>query len=153
MNIKAKLQELGLELPTPPKPVAAYVPFVQSGNLVYVSGQLPLENGQIAYRGLLGEHLTVEEGYQAARLCALNGLAILDDALGGDWNRLVRIVRVGGFVASTPTFVDHPKVINGASELLGELLGDQGRHARAAVGVSALPLEAAVEVELLAEIR
>ena len=151
-NPSDRLAELGITLPTPPKPVAAYVPAVISGHQIYVSGQLPSQGGQIVYKGKLGRDVSIEDGYQAARLCAINALAVIADAIGHDWSKLVRIVRVGGFVASAEGFTDQPKVVNGASELFQAVLGDRGIHARAAVGVSELPLGAAVEVEILAEI-
>lgn len=153
MTIHTKLQELGLTLPAAPKPVAAYIPFVQTGNLLFVSGQLPLSEGKLIAMGIVPSQVSLETAQKAAAQCILNGLAIVGDALGGDWSRLVRIVKLGVFVASDASFTDQAKVANGASELLGSLLGEQGRHARAAVGVASLPLGAPVEVDLIVEIR
>lgn len=153
MDIHAKLASLGLSLPQAPKPVAAYVPAVQSGSLVFVSGQLPMKNGQLMAMGCVPSAVTLEQAQAAAQQSALNALAIVGDMLQGDWSRLVRIVRIGVFVASDPGYTDQPKVANGASELLVQILGEPGRHARAAVGVNTLPLGAAVEVEMIVEIK
>jgi enamine deaminase RidA (YjgF/YER057c/UK114 family) len=153
MDIQANLQTLGLSLPPAPKPAGSYVPAVQSGNLLFVAGQLPFENGAVAVKGHLGLGVSVEDAQHGARLCVLNMLAILNAHIGGDWSRVARIVRVGGFVASTPQFTQHPAVINGASDLLVDLFSDIGKHARAAVGVAGLPLGAAVEVEFLIELK
>ena len=153
MDIKSKLAAMNLELPTPPKPVAAYVPALRSGNQLYISGQLPMRNGELIAVGPVPSTVSEDVAKEAAQQCALNALAIIDDHLGGDWSRFERVVRVGGFVASDDDFTGQPGVINGASELLGELLGDAGRHARAAVGVNTLPLGASVEVEMLVDIR
>jgi enamine deaminase RidA (YjgF/YER057c/UK114 family) len=147
----SRLKALGLSLPPAPKPVAAYIPFVRTGNLVFVSGQLPMKEGVLA-KGSLPGQVSIEEGAQAARQAALNGLAVLADAAGGI-DRVRRIVRVGVFVCSEPGFIDQPKVANGASELLQQVFGEAGRHARAAVGNIALPLGACVEVELIAEVE
>jgi enamine deaminase RidA (YjgF/YER057c/UK114 family) len=146
-----RLAELGLTLPEVPKPVAAYVPAVRTGDLVYTSGQVPLVDGKLAGTGKLGAGLTTEEGAGLARICALNALAALKSEIG-DLGRVVRIVKVVVFVASDPAFTDQPKVGNGASELLGEVFGEAGKHARSAVGVASLPLDAPVEVELIAEV-
>jgi enamine deaminase RidA (YjgF/YER057c/UK114 family) len=143
---------LGLVLPQPPRPVAAYVPAVRSGNWLVVSGQLPMRDGALAMRGRVPSQVSVEQAQEAARQCALNALAIVDDHLAGDWSRFVRVVRIGVFVAGDDGFVDQPKVANGASELLGTVLGEAGRHARAAVGTNALPLGAPVEVEFTFEL-
>lgn len=148
-----RLQELGITLPTPPKPVAAYVPAVRTGNLIYVSGQVPMRDGALAWTGPVPSAQSLEQAQQAARQCAINGLAVLAGMLDGDLSRVTRIVRVGVWVASDAGFTDQPKVANGASELLQQVFGEQGRHARAAVGSIALPLGATVEVELLAEAR
>ncbi|MDI3317399.1 MAG: RidA family protein [Bacillota bacterium] len=146
-----RLRELGLELPPVPKPVAAYVPAVRSGAWVWTSGQLPMVEGELRYRGKLGAELSVEEGYEAARVAALNALAAAAQAAGGA-EAVRRVVRVTGYVNSAPGFHDQPRVVNGASELLGRLFGEAGAHARTAVGVSDLPLDAAVEIELLVEV-
>jgi len=150
--IAARLAELGLELPKAASPVANYVPFVVTGTLVFVSGQIPLVDGKPQFVGRLGDTLSVEEGHQAARRCGLNLLAQLGNACGGDLDRVRRVVKLGGFVACTPDFTQTPQVINGASDLMVEVFGNAGRHARAAVGVSALPLGVAVEVEAVFEI-
>ncbi len=153
-KITDRLNELGLTLPTAPKPVAAYIPAVHYGNLLFVSGQLPLKDGQLLSTGKVGnvgkvgEVVSIEDAYAAARQCTLNALSVAQDVLG-DLDRIDRIVRVGGFVQSADGFSDQPKVINGASELLGEIFGEKGRHARAAVGVNELPLNASVEVEFV----
>ena len=152
LTVEARIKELGYDLPTAPKPVAAYVPAVRTGNLVYTSGQLPSVSGALKFKGQVGKDLTVEEGYAAARLCALNALGALRGVVG-DLDRVVRIVKVVGFVNSAPGFEAQPKVINGASELLGMIFGEAGQHARSAVGVSALPMDSPVEVELIAEVR
>lgn len=151
--IDSALQSLGITLPPAPKPVAAYVPFVQTGNLVFISGQLPSESGKVLFTGPVPAALSIEQAAQAARLCAINALAVLKSACGGNLERVARIVRIGVFVQSSEGFADQPKVANGASELLVQVFGDSGRHARAAVGTNTLPLNAAVEVELLAELQ
>jgi len=147
-----RLQELGVDLPAPAVPVAAYVPCVRTGNLVYVSGQVPSLDGKPTHLGHLGDDVDLEAGRAAARTCAVNVLAALRAELG-ELSRVRRVVKVTGFVASTPGFTDHPKVVNAASELLGEVFGDAGRHARAAVGVAALPLGVPVEVEAIVEVE
>jgi len=146
-----RLVALGLSLPPAPKPVAAYVPFTRTGNLVYVSGQLPMKDGVMVAKGAVPSQVSLETAASAARQAALNGIAVLADAAGGI-DRIKRILRVGVFVCSDAGFVDQPKVANGASELLQQVFGEDGRHARAAVGNIALPLGACVEVELLAEV-
>ncbi|MDI6104974.1 RidA family protein [Actinoplanes sp. NEAU-A12] len=146
----AKLAALGLTLPAVAAPVASYVPAVQSGNHVYVSGQLPFVDGKLPQVGKVGAEVSVEEAAGLARLCALNALAAIDALVG--LGRVVKIVKVGGFVASAPGFTGQPAVINGASDLFAAVLGEQGRHARAAVGVSELPLGSPVEVEVIAEV-
>jgi enamine deaminase RidA (YjgF/YER057c/UK114 family) len=151
MDPEARLQELGIELPPAARPVASYVPVVVSGSFAFVSGQVPLQDGAPSVTGHLGADVDVDAGQEAARRCALQALAALRAELGS-LSRVRRIVRVGVFVASTPGFTDQPKVANGASDLLVEVFGEQGRHARAAVGVAELPLGVPVEVELLAEI-
>lgn len=159
MTVAQRLAELGLTLPTPPAPVASYVPAVRTGNLLFIAGQLPRgEMGLIT--GKLGAPLSIEEGYVAARHATLNALAIIGHELAGPaqtplegLERVSRIVKVTGYINSAPGFTQQPQVLNGASDLLVALFGDQGRHARVAVGVSELPLNAAVEVELIVEIR
>lgn len=151
-QVLTHLKNLGIELPPAPAPVAAYVPAVLQDKWLYVSGQLPLQAGLVTCKGKVGQDATLEEAYTAARLCTINALSIVLATLG-DLDRVEQVVRVGGFVNSAAGFTDQPKVINGASELLGQVFGEQGRHARAAVGVSELPLNAAVEVEFLFAVR
>jgi enamine deaminase RidA (YjgF/YER057c/UK114 family) len=151
-NIDARLAELGITLPVPAMAVANYVPFVVTGTLVFVSGQLPMEGGKPVVFGHLGAEVSVEDGVRAARLCGLNLLAQAKAACGGDLDRIRRVVRLTAFVASTPDFTDQPKVVNGASDLMVEVLGDAGRHARVAVGAPSLPLNVAVEIEAVFEI-
>lgn len=148
--VEEKLLQMGLELPDPPKPVAAYVPCMRAGNLLFVSGQVPRVNGELKYRGHLGSELTLEDGVQAARHCALNALSAVKKELGS-LDRIRRIVKVTGYVSSAAGFNDQPKVLDGASLLLNQLLGNRGQHARAAVGVNELPLNVAVEVEMIVE--
>ena len=150
MTIEARLAQLGITLPAAAAPVAAYVPVVVSGNLAFVSGQLPFIDGKLV-TGRLGEDVALEDGVAAARACGLMILAQLQGA-GIDLDSVVRIVKLGGFVNSTPDFTDQPKVVNGASELMADVFGEAGRHARAAVGVPALPLGAAVEVDAIIEL-
>jgi enamine deaminase RidA (YjgF/YER057c/UK114 family) len=147
------LKALGIELPQPSKPGANYVPAVRTGNLMYLTGQLSQWNGERRFIGKLGREFGVEEGQQAARLCALNLVAQLQAALDGDLDRVVRCVRIAGYVNSVPDFVAQSQVINGASDLFVEIFQDAGRHTRMAVGVSALPYDVAVEVEGLFEVR
>ncbi len=150
-RIEARLGELGLVLPQATAPVANYRPWTRSGALLFISGQVPLQEGRIAVTGRLGETVSVEEGQRAARLCALNILAQAKAALG-DLDRVRQLLKLGGFVACTPDFTDHPRVVNGASDLMVEVFGDAGRHARFAVGCPSLPLGAAVEVEAIFEV-
>ncbi len=150
-HVHAKLAELGLSLPKAAAPIAAYVPVVEAGGLLHVSGQLPFRDGAVV-TGRLGDGVSLEQGQAAAELCALMIMAQVEAALGG-FARVDRIVKLGVFVNSTPDFTDHPKVANGASELMVALFGDAGRHARAAVGVSALPLGAAVEVDAIIAVK
>jgi len=152
-TVADRLKEMGVSLPQPPKPIAAYVGFVRHGDLVFVSGQLPLVDGMLTKTGLLGRDVTIEQGAEAARICAINLLAQVNVACEGDLERVTRCVRLCGFVAGLPTFFDHPKVINGASEFIGAALGEKGAHARAAVGVAALPLNACVEIEGVFAVR
>ncbi len=152
-NIANRLASLGVTLPNPPKPVASYVGFIKHGDLVFISGQLPFENGAVSQTGLLGGGVSIEDAVKAARLCAINILAQVSIACDGDLERIVQCVKLGGFVASTADFTDQPLVINGASDFMGEALGARGVHARAAVGVAALPLNASVEIEAIFAIR
>jgi enamine deaminase RidA (YjgF/YER057c/UK114 family) len=152
-RIKARLAELGLVLPTGAAPVANYVPFVISGSLVFVSGQVTVGPNGLEYVGIVGKDFDVDQGKKAARLCALNIIGQLDKATNGDLDRVKRIVKVTGFVNAVPGFDKHPEVINGASDLLVEVFGDAGKHARAAVGAGSLPRNVAVEVEAIAELQ
>lgn len=150
--IETRLVELGVILPDAPMPAANYVPFVITGNLVHVSGQISQNEGGLI-KGRLGEDLAVEQGAEAARRCAISILAQLKKACGGDFSRLSKAVKLVGFVNSTPDFTDQPKVINGASDFLVAVLGDAGRHARSAVSAASLPLGVAVEIEAIFELR
>lgn len=149
--IEDRLASLGITLPSPPAPAGSYVPVVISHNLAFVAGQIPTEAGQIKFKGKVGKDITIEAGREAARLCTINALAQLRSALG-NLDRIKRVVKVTGFVNCDPSFADQPKVINGASDLLVQVFGENGRHARAAVGVSSLPLDSAVEVEFIVEV-
>jgi enamine deaminase RidA (YjgF/YER057c/UK114 family) len=149
----ARLQELGIELPQASAPAANYVPFVRTGNLLFVAGQVTVWNGERRFVGKLGRELDVAQGQQAARLCGLNLIAQLRRALDGDLDRLVRVVRLGGFVNSIPDFLEQPKVVNGASDLFVEVFGEAGKHARTAVGTNVLPFDIAVEVDAVFEVR
>jgi enamine deaminase RidA (YjgF/YER057c/UK114 family) len=152
-KIEALLQERKIELPQASTPAANYVPVVRSGNLLFISGQVSQWNGERRFIGKLGREISLEDGQQAARLCALNIVAHVRAALGGDLDRVVRVVRLGGFVNSAEDFVQQPLVVNGASDLMVEIFGENGRHARTAVGVNALPGGVAVEVEAVVEVR
>ena len=151
-KVLKRLEALGLALPVAPRPVAAYLPAVRSGELIFISGQVPLADGRLTTRGPVPSSVDIDAARDAARTCCLNALAVLSDALDGDLDRVRRIVRLGVFVASDPGFIDQSKVANGASELLVEIFGEAGRHARAAVGSVVLPLGASVEVEMVAEV-
>jgi enamine deaminase RidA (YjgF/YER057c/UK114 family) len=152
MSAEARLHELGIVLPTPVAPVASYVPYVRTGSLVFVSGNIPFHEGKLIRTGLVGSDVTVEDAVADARMCAINLLAQLR-AAAGTLDNIKQIVRVGVFVASAPGFRAQPQVGNGASDLFVEVFGDAGRHARAAVGVAELPLGAPVEVDVVAELR
>jgi enamine deaminase RidA (YjgF/YER057c/UK114 family) len=152
-RVEARLRELKVELPEPSSPGANYVPFVRSGDLVFLTGQLSQWNGERRFVGKLGREFGIPEGQQAARLCALNLVAHLRVALEGDLDRVARTVRLAGYVNSTPDFVGQSQVMNGASDLFVDVFGDAGRHTRMAVGVSALPYDVAVEVEGVFEVR
>jgi len=143
---------MGLDLPNAAAPAANYVPFTVSGKQVFISGQLPMRDGNVVYVGRLGDQASMEDGEAAAALCALNILAQAKNACGGDLSKLARCLKLGGFVACTPDFTDHPKVVNGASNLIAEAMGEAGQHARFAVGVASLPFGAAVEVEAIFEL-
>jgi enamine deaminase RidA (YjgF/YER057c/UK114 family) len=149
--VEDKLRQMGLELPLPPAPVAAYVPTVRTGNLVFVSGQVSREKGEVKYRGHVGGSLTLDDGRAAARICALNALAAVKQEIG-DLDRVRRIVKITGFVSCADGFTEIPKVVDGASAFLVELMGDKGTHSRSAVGVIELPLGVAVELEMIVEV-
>jgi len=152
MSAEARLKALGLKLPTPPQPAGAYTRAVRTGSLIFVAGQLPMAEGEIKFSGKVGKDLNLEEGYQAARLCALNALSILK-AEAGSLEDVAQVVRLGGFVCSADGFTEQARVVNGASDLFREVLGEQGIHARLAIGTSELPLGAAVELEVIAELK
>ncbi len=150
--IEERLREQGLSLPPPARPAANYVPYTVSGKLLFVSGQLPMQGGGVAVTGQLGRDVGLDQGQAAARLCALNLLAQAKAACEGDLEKLARCLKLGGFVSCAPEFTDHPKVINGASDLIASVMGEAGQHARFAVGCASLPLNAAVEVEAIFEL-
>lgn len=147
------LAELGLTIPEVAAPVANFVPYVVTGNLVYISGQIPMQAGKLGFVGKLGRDFEVEQGREAARLCALNVLSVIRQACGGDLDRVARCVRLGGFINSADDFTSQPEVMNGASDLLVAVFGERGRHARTAVSVNALPRGVAVEVDAVFELR
>ncbi|QOR35817.1 RidA family protein [Clostridium sp. 'deep sea'] len=151
MKIEQKLKDMGIELTAPGKPVAAYVPGVRTGNLIFVSGQIPKKDGQII-KGRVGESISIEDAYEAAKLCCISCLAVVKSMIG-DLDKVKQIVKVTGFVNSVPESGDQPKVVNGASELLKEVFGEKGNHARAAIGHSGLPLNVPVEVEMIVEVE
>jgi enamine deaminase RidA (YjgF/YER057c/UK114 family) len=150
--IENQLQALGINLPVAPKPLAAYIPAKKTGNLIFTAGQLPMVNGELISKGLLGQDVEVEEANKAARICTINALAAIKGVIG-DLDHIQQIVRVVGYVASVPTFTQQPAVVNGASELLLEIFGENGKHARSAVGMAVLPLNASVEIELTVEVK
>ena len=150
-DVRAKLAELGLSLPVAAKPIAAYVPAVRTGNLVFTAGQLPLVNGAMVMAGKVGGEITVEQAKEMAQLCALNALAAVE--LVANVDDIVRVVRVVGYVNGVPGFVNHPGVVNGASELFVHIWGEEGKHARSAVGIAELPLNSPVEIELTVELK
>lgn len=149
---EARIRELGISLPAAAKPLAAYVPVVQVEKYLYVSGQLPMIEGELKYKGKLGELFSVDDGYKAARLCAVNCLGAIK-GLAGSIDKIEQIIKITGFVNSSPGFIGQPAVVNGASELLEEVFGEAGKHARSAVGVNELPLGAAVELEMIVKVR
>jgi len=152
LSFEHKLTQLGIELPSPPQPVATYVPAVQAGNLLFLSGVIPFRDGKLVLAGKLGADLTVEQGYEAARIALLNALAIVRKELG-TLDRVKKVVRMVGHVASADGFVQQPAVVNGASDLLVKIFDDAGRHARVAVGAAELPLNAPVELEIILQVR
>ena len=151
-KVESRIKELKITLPDTPKPVAAYIPAKQSGKLVFTAGQLPMVNGELISKGLLGQDVEIDEANKAARICTLNALAAIKGVIG-DLDRIKQIVRVVGYVSSVPTFTQQPAVVNGASELLLEIFGEAGKHARSAVGMAVLPLNACVEIELTVEVE
>ena len=151
-KIDARLAELGITLPKAAAPVANYAAYVVSGNVVHVAGQLPLENGELKYVGTVGGEVSVEAGAAAARLCALNVIAQIKAACGGDLDRVARVLKLNGFVNAPAGFKDQPRVVNGASDLMVDVFGEAGRHARSAVGMGSLPFNASVEIDAMAEI-
>ena len=151
-KIEPRLIELGIQIPEAPKPVAAYIPAKKVGNLVFTAGQLPMVNGELISKGLLGKDVEIEEANKEARICALNALAAIKGVIG-DLDKIKQVVRVVGYVASVPTFTQQPAIVNGASELLVEIFGENGKHARSAVGMAVLPLNASVEIELTVEVQ
>jgi enamine deaminase RidA (YjgF/YER057c/UK114 family) len=151
-QVESKLENMGLKLPEAPKPVAAYIPAKQAGKLIFTAGQLPMVQGELISKGLLGQDVEIDEANKAARICTLNALAAIKGVIG-DLDRIKQIVRVVGYVASVPTFTQQPAVVNGASELLLEIFGENGKHARSAVGMAVLPLNASVEIELIVEVE
>ena len=151
-TIDARLKELGITIPEAPAPAANYVPFTTSGNLVFVAGQVPFVDGKLTKTGRVGEDASVEDGYEQARICAINLIAQVKVACGGDLDRVRRVVKLGGFVASAPNFTGHPAVVNGASDLMVDVFGDAGKHARFAIGANVLPLGCVVEIDGIFEI-
>jgi enamine deaminase RidA (YjgF/YER057c/UK114 family) len=151
-KVESRINELKIALPAAPKPVAAYIPAKQTGKLVFTAGQLPMVNGDLISKGLLGQDVEIGEANKAARICTLNALAAIKGVIG-DLDRIKQIVRVVGYVASVPTFTQQPAVVNGASELLLDIFGESGKHARSAVGMAVLPLNASVEIELTVEVE
>ncbi len=151
-RIDARLAELGIELPTPAKPVANYVSYVRTGNLVFVAGQVPFQNGIVEHVGKVGDDVTLKRANEGARLSGLGLLAQVREACEGDLDRVVRVVQLRGFVSSANDFTDQPKVINGASDLMVEVFGEAGRHARTAISVNVLPLNSAVEIDAVFEV-
>ena len=153
MTLAPKLKALGYELPAVAAPAANYVPYViADDDMLYISGQIPFLNGEVMHKGRLGENMGVDDGIKAARACALNILAQANDAVEGDWSKIKRLVKLGGFVNCTADFYDHPRVINGASDLMVEIMGAAGKHARFAVGAPSLPLGVAVEIDAVFEL-
>jgi len=151
-EIESRLKSVGIILPEAPIPLAAYIPAKKAGNLVFTAGQLPMVNGELISIGLLGQDVEIEDANKAARICTINALAAIKGVIG-DLDQIQQIVRVVGYVASVPTFTQQPAVVNGASELLLEIFGENGKHARSAVGMAVLPLNSSVEIELTVEVK
>lgn len=152
MDIEKNLKEAGIIIPEVSKPIAAYLPGKRSGNLIFTSGQLPLVNGKVKYAGKLGEDLILEDGQAAARIAVINCLAVVN-SMAGSWDAVAGIVKITGLVQSAPDFFQQAQVLNGASELLQQIFGESGQHARSAIGVNALPLNAAIEIEMIAQLK
>jgi len=150
--IEERISSLGITLPTPPKPAGSYIPVVQTGNLLFVSGQIPMKDGKVTFQGKVPTSLSIEEAQKASKLCTINALAQIKNEVG-TLDKISRIVKVSGFVNSSQDFVDQPKVINAASDLLFEIFGESGKHSRVAVGVASLPLNSAVEIDMIVEIN
>ena len=147
------IKQLGIVIPDMPSPLANYVPYKVSDNVVYVSGQGPVKNGELKFKGKVGEDITIEDGIKAAELCCINIIAALKKSINSDWNRLDSFLKLGGFVNCNNNFYDQPKIINGASDLLVNIFGDQGRHARFAVGSNTLPMNISVEIDAIIKIK
>ena len=147
------IKNLGLKIPELPKALANYVPYKVVGKTMYISGQAPVRNGELIYKGKVGSDITVEDGIEAARLCVINIIAAVKTGLEGDWSKLDSFVKLTGYVNCQDTFIDQPKIINGASDMLVEIFGDQGRHSRVAVGSNALPLGIAVEIDAIVQLK
>ena len=152
-TIEKKIKEMGLDIPNIPDPIANYVPYKVYNKIITISGQAPIKNGKIIYKGKVGKDITIEEGIQASKLCAENILAIIKKACNNDWNNFGELIKLGGFVNCAKDFSDHPKIINGASDMLVEVLGSSGKRTRFAVGANSLPLDISVEIEALASLR
>ena len=149
--IEEKLKELGIEIPTPPNPAGSYIPVVTTGNLAFVSGQIPMKEGKVVFEGKVPENQSVESARDAAKICIINGLAQLKASLGS-LDKITKFIRISGFVNSNPNFAEQPKVINAASDLLVEIFGDMAKHSRIAVGVANLPLNSTVEIDMIVEV-
>ena len=152
-KFEENIKQLGLEIPEMPTALANYVPFKVSDSIVYVSGQAPVKNGELIYKGKVGEDITIDEGIKAAELCCVNIISVLKNSINGDWNRLDSFLKLGGFVNCNNYFYDQPKIINGASDLLVKIFGHQGKHARFAVGSNSLPLNISVEIDAIIKIK
>lgn len=152
-SFEENIMQLGINIPDMPAPLANYVPYKVSDNVVYVSGQGPVLNGDLMYKGKVNEDISIEDGIKAAELCCINIIAALKKSINGDWNRLDSFLKLGGFVNCNDDFYDQPKIINGASDLLVKIFGDQGRHARFAVGSNALPMNISVEIDAIIKIK
>lgn len=153
IKIEEKLQQMGIRIPQISAPAANYLPFVKSGNLVFISGQLPILEGKIAFQGIVGQEISLDQAIAASKICAINLIAVLKNACGGDLEKVVKCVKLGIFVNAVPGFSDQPKIGNGASDLMVEVFGEKGKHARAAVGAGSLPFNVPVEIDAVFEIK